>query len=250
MMRAISSELLKLRTTRTFLALVGSAALLVAGITAIAAAVDPFRNPTVLPGEDLVGVAWFAIVFALVLGLLAVTSEFRHGTIAPTLLAVPSRGRLIVAKLVAHVLAGFAIGLAAVVANLVLAEAILSVRGIESGTSIGEAITWAAGLSGASALLAGLGVGFGAIVRNQVGALVGAFAWLFVVERLLGGVPGIGDAFARFGIFGALDAVDGLAADSGDDLLGQLPAGLLLVGYVVVLAAAGAQLLRRRDVTS
>jgi ABC-2 type transport system permease protein len=247
--RAISSELLKLRTTRTFLALVASAALLVAGVTALAAAIDPFRDIQVAPGEDLVGVAWFAIVFALVLGLLVVTTEFRHGTIAPTLLAVPSRGQLIAAKLVAHVLAGFALGLAAVVANLVLAEAILSLRGIESGTSLGDAATWAAGLSGASALLAGLGVGFGAIVRNQVGALVGAFAWLFVVEPLLAAVPGIGDAFSRFGIFAALDAVDGLTADSGDDLLAQGPAALLLVGYVVLLAAAGAQLLRRRDVT-
>lgn len=249
MTRAISSELLKLRTTRTFLALVGSAALLVAGVTALAAAIDSFRTAEYPPGEDLVGVGWFAIVFALVLGLLAVTSEFRHGTIAPTLLAVPSRGQVIAAKVVAHMVAGFVIGLVAVLVNLALGEAILAVRGIESGTSVGEALAWTAGLSGVSALLAGLGVGFGALVRNQVGALVGAFAWLFVIEPLLGAIPGIGDSIAKFGVLGLLDAADGLAPDSAEDLIAQLPAVLLLAGYAAVLAAAGALLLRRRDVT-
>jgi ABC-2 type transport system permease protein len=37
----------------------------------------------------------------------------------------------------------------------------------------------------ASALWAALGVGIGAIVRNQVATIVGLFAWVFVVEILL-----------------------------------------------------------------
>lgn len=250
MSRAIASELLKLRTTRTFLGLMAAAALLVAGVAALAAAIGRFEQGGVPPAEDLVGIAWFAIVFALVLGLLAVTSEIRHGTITPTLLATPSRGQVIAAKVLAHVLAGFAIGFTAVVVDLVLVEAILSARGIDGGISLGDAAGWVAGMSGSAALLAGLGVGFGAIVRNQVGALVGAFAWLFVVEPLLSGVPTIGDAFARFGLGGLLDAFDGIAADSGGNLLAQLPAGLVLAGYVALLALAGAVLLRRRDVTA
>jgi ABC-2 type transport system permease protein len=244
MSRAIASELLKLRTTRTFLGLMAAAALLVAGVSALAAAVGTFEEPGVPPGEDLV-----AIVFALVLGALAVTTEFRHGTITPTLLALPSRGRLIAAKLVAHLAAGFAIGLAAVALNLVLVAAILSARGIEGGTSLGEAVGWALGLSGSAALVAGLGVAFGAIVRNQVGALVGLFAWLFVAEPLLAAVPVVGDEIARFGLGGLLDAFDGVNSPS-DELLGQAPAGLLLAAYVALLAVAGVALLRRRDVTA
>jgi ABC-2 type transport system permease protein len=249
MRRAIASELLKLRTTRTFLGLMGSAALLVTGVSVLAAAVGEWEQGSVPPGEDLVGIAVFALIFALVLGVLAATSEFRHGTITPTLLAVPSRSRLVAAKLVAHVLAGFAISLAAVVLNLALVGVILSSRGIESGTSLGEAVGWALGMSGTGALLTGLGVGVGTIVRNQVGALVGAFAWLFVIEPLLAGVPVVGDEIARFGLGGLLDAFDGVG-DTGDHLLGQGLAGLLLAAYVVLLSAVGVALLRRRDVTA
>ncbi|HMJ02754.1 MAG TPA: hypothetical protein VK506_07425, partial [Conexibacter sp.] len=181
---------------------------------------------------------------------LAVTTEIRHGTITPTLLTVPSRGRVIAAKVVAHLLAGFAIGVAALAADLVLVEVILSSRGIESGTSFSELVRWGLGIAGSAALLAGLGVGVGAVVRNQVGALVAAFAWVFVLEPLLAAVPTIGDSIARFGVGGLLDALDGVDADSGENLLGQVPAGLLLAGYVAVFAVGGAALLRRRDVTA
>ena len=44
-----------------------------------------------------------------------------------------------------------------------------------------------------SALWAALGVGIGALVRNQVLAIVGLFAWVFVVEILLFQyLPGVG----------------------------------------------------------
>ncbi len=247
MSRGFASELLKLRTTRTFYALLATATLLVACGTGLSAALGTWKAGDPPPGEDVVGFAWFALLSALVLGLLAITTEFRHGTITPTLLVAPSRGRLVAAKLAAHLLAGFVIGLAAVVLSLALAEAILSGRGIDSGTSLGDAVRWAAGLSGTAALLAGLGVGVGALVRNQVGALVAAFAWIFVVEPSLSAVPKVGDAVARFGIGGLMDAFDGVG--TGKDLIPQLLAGLLLAGYVALLAAAGAALLRRRDVT-
>ncbi len=249
MSRALASELLKLRTTRTFLALMVSAALLVAGVSILAAAIGRW-DAGVSPAEDLVGIGWFATVFALVLGLLGVTSEIRHGTITPTLLATPSRSRVVAAKVVAHLLAGFALGLVAVLANLLLVEAVLSIRGIEGDASLGDAAKWVAGMGGSAALVAALGVGFGAVVRNQVGTLVGAFAWLFVLEPLLAGVPTIGDAVTRFGVLGLLDALDGFDAESADDLLAPLPAGLLLAAYAVLFALAGAALLRRRDVTA
>lgn len=249
MRSAFASERLKLRTTRTFNALVLSAVLLTAVLSGLAAALATWQ-PGDAPGEDLVGFAFFGQLFAFVLGLLAVTTELRHGTITPTLLAVPGRGRLIAAKVAAHLLAGLLLGLATVALNLLLVEAILSIRGIDGGTSPGEALRWAAGLTAAAALLAGVGVGVGAVVRNQVGALVGGCAWLFVAEPLLAAVPKVGDTVARFGLGAAADGLGGLSGGGGTDLLAQIPAGLLLAGYVVLAAALGAVLLRRRDVTA
>ena len=250
MKRAFASELLKLRTTRTFYALVLSAMLATAALSILAASLATWERGDTAPGEDLVGLSFFGLAFALVLGLLAVTTELRHGTITPTLLAVPARSRLIAAKVTAHMLAGLVLGLAAVLLNLLLVEAILGIRDIESGTSVAEAVRWSAGQGAAAALLAGVGVGVGAVIRNQVGALVGGFAWLFVIEPLLAAIPTVGDAIARFGLGGLTDALDGFSGESGTDLLGQLPAGLMLAGYVVLAAVIGAALLRRRDVTA
>ncbi|HEU4702091.1 MAG TPA: hypothetical protein VFS37_06365 [Conexibacter sp.] len=250
MTRALTSELLKLRTTRTFYALLVSAGLATVALAALGAAVGRWAPGDAPPGEDLVGAAFFGMAFALVLGLLAVTTELRHGTITPTLLAVPRRERLIAAKVGAHLLAGFALGLAAVLVDLLLVEAILAGRGIDSGTSAGDAVRWSAGIASAASLLAGLGVGLGAAIRNQVGALVGALSWLFVIEPLLTAIPTVGDAIARYGLGGLIDGLDGFSGEGGVDLLGQLPAGLVLAGYVVLAAALGATLLRHRDVTA
>ncbi|HMJ03336.1 MAG TPA: hypothetical protein VK506_10370, partial [Conexibacter sp.] len=67
MSRVIASELLKLRTTRTFLTLMASAALLVAGVAVLGALLTTFEPNATPPGEDLTGIAWFAVPFALVL---------------------------------------------------------------------------------------------------------------------------------------------------------------------------------------
>jgi len=247
--RTLSSELLKLRTTRTFYALVASAVLLSSGLTVVAAALGRWRAGGTAPGQDLVGFSFFGLAFAFVLGLLAVTTEFRHGTITPTLQAVPGRSRLVAAKVVTHMLAGLVLGLLAVVLNLLLVEAVLSIRDIDSGASAGDMARWVGGFAVATALFAAIGVGVGAIIRNQVAALVGAFAWLFVVEPLLGAIPTVGDSVRRFGLGGLSDGLDRFNGH-GDDLLGQLPAALVLAAYVVLFAAAGAALLRRRDVTA
>ena len=48
-------------------------------------------SPQDEPLDDMMGVTGFVQVFVLVLGILAVTTEFRHGTITPSLLVVPNR---------------------------------------------------------------------------------------------------------------------------------------------------------------
>ena len=110
MIRLIGSEFFKLRTTRTFYALVGTA-------RARAADRRPGLRVRELRPDDqpLTADASSAFVqlFALVIGILAVTTEFRHGTITPSLLVAPDRVRLMLSKLVARVLLGLALGLVA-----------------------------------------------------------------------------------------------------------------------------------------
>ena len=110
--------------------------------------------------------------------------EFRHGTITPSLLVVPNRVRLMLAKLVAALLdrAGaraVSTGLIIVIVAAVrLGPRLRHRRATSSQLFVGGALD--------RALYAALGVGLGALVRNQVGAIVGALVYVFVLEPALG----------------------------------------------------------------
>ena len=90
--RQVRSEVLKLRTTRTTLGLV----LGLLGLVLFTVIVQPIAsridnaNEFQLATEDtqrsILQSAGLATLFAILLGILAITSEFRHGTIRPTLL--------------------------------------------------------------------------------------------------------------------------------------------------------------------
>ena len=134
MSRLVRSELLKLRTTRTFLGITLAALGLIALAAGVGAAASTYGPSDPSPGRDLLEAGGIAQPFALVLGVLAVSTEFRHGTITPSLLTVPRRARLVVAKLIAHGVAGLVLGLVAFGLAAALAFPILSARGISSAS--------------------------------------------------------------------------------------------------------------------
>ena len=100
MIRVIGSELLKLRTTRTFWALAGSAVGLVLLIVVLTLAIDDQLN-TKTEVTDLLSTAGFSGLLTLVLGVVVGAGEYRHGTIASTLLVTPNRLRAVAAQVIA-----------------------------------------------------------------------------------------------------------------------------------------------------
>jgi ABC-2 type transport system permease protein len=98
-----------------------------------------------------------------------------------------------------------------------------------------------------SALWAALGVGLGALVRNQVLAIVGLYVWVFVVEILLFQyLPDVG----RYAPGAAGTAMTGdTVGDSSINLLSAPAGGGLLALYAAALVTAGAVAVARRDVT-
>ena len=84
--RLIAAELFKLRTTRAFYALAGGALGFTLLIIALGAIFD--SEATCVLG-DVMMIAFFAQLIVLVIGILCITNEFRHGTITPTLLVSP-----------------------------------------------------------------------------------------------------------------------------------------------------------------
>lgn len=251
MIRQIKSELLKLRTARTFVVLVPTGAGLAALISVATALESDYSHLThgpSEPGVDQISTATLALFFALMLGVLAVTTEYRHGSIASTLLVEPSRGRLLVAKLVAACAAGALLALATGGISLAIGAAFLPGRGFSLGLDGKLVVELLAGITIAGALMAAIGVGVGGLIRKQTAAVVGILVYLLLVEPLITSVAL--PALDRFSIGNSLAQLTSTAAVNGvDDPFGQVTGGLLLAGYAVVLVLMGVAVMQGSDVT-
>ncbi len=240
----LRSELFKLRTTRTSLALVLGMLALIVLVTALNGFVTSTEYLQQRNNQfQLLANGSIASAFAALLGVLSVTAEFRHGTIRPTLLATPRRDIVIGAKLAAGTLAGLVLGVVGIAVSFGLGELALSTQGIPLQLDGGDLMLVVAGGIGASALWGAFGVGFGAAVRNQVGAIVGLLVWALFVENIVFAlVPGVGRFLPG-------EAANALTQIGVEHRLAVLPGTLVFVAYVVVLAALGLAVTERRDVS-
>jgi ABC-2 type transport system permease protein len=244
----IKSELLKQRTTRT------SAVLLVwmLGLILLVVLMHVFSLSTDHISDSsgqLKVVGWgtgIGALFAALLGAMSVTGEIRHGTIRPTFLATPRRERVVAAKLTAGALTGIGVGLLAEAVTAAVDAAGLGVRGIHIQLGAGDYLQLLGGGALAGGLFAMLGVGVGAAVRHQVGAVVGLCVWLLLIETtLIGNIPSAG----KFAPGAAAGAVAGaIQTQSASKLVGPGIGALLLVIYTAFAAGTAAIFTNRRDV--
>ena len=235
-----AAELLKLRTTRTFAVLAGAAVLLtllLSGLVAtFADGLDEEDQRSLLRTD-------FTALFIFVLAVIGMAGEWRHRTIAGALLAAPDRLRFFGAKVAAYAAAGALISLVVTLASYLLMTLIISA---EDGDTL--APDEALGLLWKNLVIAAyygaLGVGFGALIRNQAGAIVTVLVILFVIEpTILGFWPDEG----RYLPF--LGAPGGFAGETGDeDLLDPGVALLMMLGWIAVICGGAAALFRRRDI--
>jgi len=244
----VRSELLKVRTTRGWWAylivivlLVGAA---VAGDTGTA---DDVARSLLVFQLGLVEAAGFAALLALILGITLVTAEFRHGTIAPTLLAAPKRERVLAAKTLAASTVGLFFGVLALLVVAAVALPWLALVGAEIQLGSEIASRAAATILGV-VLFALIGVAIGSAVHSQVAALVGTLLWVFLGETLLEGLLGLLDldGASSYLPFRALDGADGTR---GNELLGYWPAVGVSLAWIAAVGAAGVARTRRRDIT-
>jgi ABC-2 type transport system permease protein len=242
---ALAAELFKLRTTRTNLGVLLGALGLVLVISLVAALVGDFKPQD--KAIDLLQIAGLVQVFALVIGILSVATEYRHGTITPSLLTIPDRRQLMLAKLISALALGILVGLAAATLCALIVFPLVSGK-VDTSTATGDVIKEITGDAVACGLFAAIGVGLGGLLRNQVGAIIGALGWLFLVEPLLGIIPGFSDVIQKWFPSGAADELSGWS--DVDNPLGQVAAGLVLAAYAVAFVAAGIVMVRRRDVSA
>ena len=277
--RLIRAEFMKIRTTSTgWLFLTGFIV-----FTAMALTINGFGNHSQLyPEQGLVspaqavaqeahfrspaGVAaiaasmmtsgqLFGVIFALLLGVLIVTSEFANQTAAVTFVTVPRRATIIRAKLAAAACCGALFWLAGTIIAAVTTPLFLYSQHVSVSLA-----GWTVARSALLSLLAFVawgvfGLGLGAVLRSQTASLIaaiavygGSFGALLVFTALY-------NLFHQGWMLGAPVIAPALASEalttSGPAFPNAPPAwvgGIILIAYVVALAAAGLALTKRRDV--
>ncbi|MBF5081298.1 ABC transporter permease [Quadrisphaera sp. INWT6] len=252
--RAVLSEWTKLRSLRsTWWTLVIALGLAV-GFAALLAAVvsnPDAQQPQGGPGAgglaDPVGIALASSTFSTlvlgVLGALVVAGEYATGSISSSLMALPRRWPLVVAK--TAVLVGLLVPF-----TLVLSLASLWVASLIYGDAAtvdwASSDTWLAVLGNCAYLVAValLGLGLGLLFRTTAAAITVLAAIVFVAPPLLGlvtwdWVVAINDHLP--GVAGS-----SLASTTGGTL-GTGEAWLTLLGWAAVPVLAGALVLQRRD---
>ena len=245
----VRAELLKVRTTRGWWAYL----IVLVGLVGIGTAAEVgSRSVDERSGLDfqlaLVDLVGITSLLAIILGITIVTSEFRHGTITPTLLATPGREGMLAGKAVAGVIIAIFFAALAFVVIGVVAAVWVSIDGGELQLIDADVAERAVKTVVGVILWLLLGVAIGSVVHSQVAALVGTLVWIFLVETLVVGLLSLVDAdgVAEYLPFHALDGADGAG---GDNLLDYWPALAVSCAWIALLGAAGVWRTRRRDIT-
>jgi ABC-2 type transport system permease protein len=240
--RIVHSELLKFSTTRSFWALAGSAVGLVLLIVILTLAIDDsLRSEQDV--RSLLSNAGIYGLLTLILGVVAGAGEYRHGTIAWTLLVTPQRLRAVGGSVIACFLGGLAIGVVVTACTAAVALPWLSAKDAVMPSG-GDTLQIFLGEILYGALAAALGSAFGALLRNQVAAVVIVLVLIFVVDPVIAGLL---EDVGQFTLTGLGIAMSG--GDNGDtELLPLGVAALIWALYTALLTALAVIFTSRRDI--
>lgn len=246
----VAAELLKLRSTRAtalmVLATLGLAVLTV--LTTVPGVLE--ENPSIsLTDPDvlaiIVGNGFGApLVLMALLGVLAFTQEFRHGTVTSTYLAEPRRARVLIAKVLSLTLASIVITAVTLVVTVPLSIALIR---SQDGVVTVTAQLWQTVAAGFLAMAAYgvLGVAIGALVTNQIAAIVGVLIWMLAVEQMV--IPIYPEA-GRWMLYASASSFMQIGESLGVQLLSVGMGGLVLLCYAAVPVILAIVVTPRRDV--
>lgn len=253
--RAVLAEWTKLRSLRSTWWTLLIALALAIGFAALLAAVvsnpdnaQPRGGPGATGLADPVAVALGATGFSAlvlgVLGALVASGEYATGSISSSLMALPRRWPLVVAKasVLLAVLVPFTLVLS--LGALWMAQVVYGDAATIDWTA-GETVTAVLGNSAYLVAVALFGLGLGLLLRATAGAITFLVAVVFVAPPLLqlvtwDWVQAIAHRLPDV-------ASSSLTSTTGGGVLSDVAAWLTLLGWAVVPVALGAVALQRRD---
>ena len=248
-MSVITVERIKLFSTRSPWWCMIVAAVLTLGLAALATA---FTKGTVTIGLTQGG-AQLSQMVMMVMAALAVTTEYRFGTIRTSFQAVPQRASLLLGKTAVVAALSALVGLIASfgawgIGNIFSKGADLSINtGAEWRLLAGQGLVFA--------LSAVIAVAIGILIRQSAGAIAILILWPLLVENLFNLIPKVGDDMSRWSPFqnassflnqGQDFGVNGPQADS-QYALGPWWALLYFAGWAAALMTIALVSASKRD---
>jgi hypothetical protein len=241
-----------LRSTRwtlliAFVVTIGFATLIAWGVSSTLAHMNAQQRATLdVTNLAIAGIGLGQLAMA-VLGALVVTSEYSTGGIRTTLVAVPNRMRVLLAKILVFGVVAWVVGTVAALVSFFIAmtffwsphhlAASLSTPAVLRAVFGGGLIALASGL---------LGLALGALIRHTAGSITAAVGLLFVVPPLTNLLPGSwGKAISIRFTTNAGQRITEVIHSPGQ--LHPWPGYLWMLGECLVPLIIGAWLVRQRD---
>lgn len=262
--RLVRAEVYKLRTTPGPWVCIGAAVLLTGlGITTsfligTNGHVHFTAPTTVAQLRSLVGAGYEAgVVLAPIIGVICITSEYRHKVLTATLLLNPKRGQVISSKIAASMLWALLACAATFALIACMGIPLLVSQGGSPSALLDQVGPVVPGIVVAYALLAVYGMGIGTLVRNQIAGVLLALGISLVLEPIIvaifGSLVHIDVNFlpsrATQALAGGLNPDVGATGTGGPLLLSWWLGGIALVCWGFGLSILGYLTTFRRDVT-
>lgn len=248
---AVRSELLKVRGTQVWLWLLLLSVVFTGLLTAGAVASETQAGRAHPDYVTIFTASQGAAIEMLIIGMLGFTTEFRHKTITPTLLAAPRRLQLVASKTLAYTALAVMYAATCIVVNVAVAVPLLSAKDVPvrlgGDVPVGMLKCWVLLVY---AVLLGLAIG--AVVRHQAAAIAGGILYFAILNGIWSIVPHI----RRVWPFSPAAAAQAFVSSHGfegypSDIphLSTAQDVLVMVVWVVVPLLVSAWLMRRRDIS-
>lgn len=254
MSSVLSAEWTKLRSVRSTRWTTISAVAVTIGIgvlvTALKASSWKRLTPAARAGFDPTNFALFGLAFGVlaigVLGVLAICSEYAHGTMATTMSAVPRRWALLRGKAAVVGLLSLVVSEAMTFTAFLIGQLLLS-HGAPHAALRDPGVLRAITLSGAAlALMAMFAHGLGYLIRNVAGAIAVYVGILLVLPTVISAFPSsIRNAALQFTPLDILSSSVSATIHESHSLAPWAGFGMLVVYAAVALGLGGLRLTRR-----
>ncbi|MBB4905604.1 ABC transporter permease subunit [Actinophytocola algeriensis] len=248
-MNLVRSEWTKFRSLRSTWLTAAVTVVLGVGVGALSASAQARESGG--EGWDPTAASLTSIIVAQlaigVLGVLVMTAEYATGTIQPSVVAAPRRGRLLAAKAAVLTAAALALGQLIGFASFLTGQAMIAGAGAPHATLDQPGVLRAVIGSGLYLAAVGvLGLGLGAVLRSTAGAIGTLVSVTLVIRLVAQTLPeSWREWMGRYWPTAAGENIVSVVPVPGT--LGPWQGFAILCGFVAVVVAAGYATFRTRD---